>query len=151
MRPVGDNRAMPEFLKFAQGYFNLNLVRSAASEADRCTIVFNSGDEYVTWGKGTDWIEKLLEMRKGATHDGYPPAISLPVDFSNVQLIERVSDTKCLAFYRKNDPIALDEGVPALLEELERLSTVDPNGVRMDYETFVALRDLAKDRTRHVK
>jgi hypothetical protein len=122
---------MPEFLKYREGFFNLNLVRSAVSELDRCTIVFASGDEYVIPWRGTDWIEKLLELREDAPHDGYPPAISLPVHLPDVQFIEKISDTKCFAFYRKNDPVELDEGVPALLEELERLSTVDPNGVYM--------------------
>jgi hypothetical protein len=50
-----------------------------------------------------------------------------------VQVIKKVSDAKCLAFYRKTDPIELNEGVPTLLEELERLSTVDPNGVYISY------------------
>ncbi len=87
---------MPEFLKFAQGFFNLNLMRKADSEAEYCTIVFKSGDEYSLHGRATDWIQKLLDLRA----DSSDQIIPLSMEMSDFQLIE-ISDTKCLGFRRQ--------------------------------------------------
>jgi len=121
------------FLKLRDGFVNLDLISNVSPSPDGATVTFHSGDDCRISGQGTEHLEKLVKSRLGVTLRSADPDEPEDESIDSIEFVQKVSEHQCVVGYRNHHAVTVSEDVPALIQELDGSSTVDPNGLYLTW------------------